>query len=123
MWLDTTNLSIPNSLSHKWVQRWAGPYKVLKVIHKDVYLIDVPKKGRFHPVFHVSVLKKFTPDEQGFHPDQIMRPKASYGIWDKKMGQVNGIVGKKRLTQGLVYQCTFEGFPVTEYEWVSATYL
>ena len=63
VWLDTTNLSIPNSLSHKWVQRWAGPYKVLKVIHKDVYFIDVPKKGRFHPIFHVSVLKKFIPDE------------------------------------------------------------
>ena len=68
------------------------------MIHKDVYLIDVPKNGRFHPVFHVSVLKKFTLDKQGFHSDQIMRPKASYGVWDKKMDQVNGIVGKKRLT-------------------------
>ena len=36
---------------------------------------------------------------------------------------MNGIVGKKRLTQGLVYQCTFEGFLMTGYQWVSATYL
>ena len=87
--------------------------RTFKMIHKDVYLIDVPKKGRFHLVFHVSVLKKFTPDKQGFYPDQIMRSKASYGVWDKKVDQVNGIVGKKRLTQRLVYQCTFEGFLVT----------
>ena len=53
------------------------------MIHKDVYIIDVPKKGQFHPVFHVLVLKKFTLDEQGFHLDQIMRPKASYGVWNK----------------------------------------
>lgn len=95
----------------------------MKVVHKDVYLIDVPKKGRFHPVFHISVLKKFTPDEGQFHPDQQLRPKPSYGIWEKTLGQVNGIVGKKRLSQGLVYQCTFEGYPVTEYQWVSVNYL
>lgn len=52
-----------------------------------------------------------------------MRLEPSYRIWDKKLRQVNGIVGKKRLEQGLVYQCTFEGFPFMEYQWVSASYL
>ena len=54
VWLDIMNLFIPNSLSHKWIQRWVGPYKILKVIYKDVYLINIPKKGRYYPVFHVS---------------------------------------------------------------------
>lgn len=110
-------------MSYKWVQRWAGPYKVIKVLRKDVYLIDIPKKGRFHYVFHVSVLKKFTPNKDELHPEQVLRPEPSYKIWDKKMGQVNGIVGKKRLKQGLVYQCTFEGFLMMEYQWISASYL
>jgi hypothetical protein len=44
-WLKTDNLSIPTSLAHKWTAKWAGPYEVLKVLYKDVYLIDVPKKG------------------------------------------------------------------------------
>lgn len=68
----------------------------MKVIHKDVYLIDIPKKGRFHPVFHLSGLKKFSKDKDNLHPEQVLRPEPSYGIWDKKLGQVNGIVGKKK---------------------------
>jgi hypothetical protein len=69
-------LTIPNTLAHKWTPKWAGPYEVLKVLHKDVYLIDAPKKGRFHRMFHISKLKKFIKDDMNFHPDQVLRPKA-----------------------------------------------
>jgi hypothetical protein len=61
-WLKTKNLTIPNTLAYKWMPKWAGPYEVLKVLYKDVYLIDAPKKGRFHRVFHISKLKKFIKD-------------------------------------------------------------
>jgi len=56
---------------------------VLKEVHKNVYLIDISKKGRLHPMFHISVLKKFTLDEKGFHPKQLIRLKPSYDVWDK----------------------------------------
>jgi len=59
-----------NSFFHKWVQKWASPYKMPKKVHKDVYLIDILKKGKLYHVFHVSVLKKFTPNEKGFHLEQ-----------------------------------------------------
>lgn len=39
----------------------------MKDIHKDVYLIDISKKDRFHPVFHVSVLKKFSEDNDNLY--------------------------------------------------------
>jgi hypothetical protein len=79
-WLKTENLTISIALAHKWTPKWIGPYEVLKVLHKDAYLIDAPKKGRFHRMFHISKLKKFIKDDQNFDPDrlsdQVLRPKA-----------------------------------------------
>jgi hypothetical protein len=123
-WLKTENLTISNTLAHKWTPKWAGPYEVLKVLHKDVYLIDAPKKERFHRVFHISKLKKFIKDDKNFHPDQVFRPKADNEVWNKMIGQLSGIVDKKtQKNEGVAYQCIMHGYPPTEYQWIGESYL
>jgi hypothetical protein len=97
---------------------------VLKVLHKDVYLVDVPKKGRFHRMFYISMLKKFIKDDKNFYPYQELRPNPDYKIWDKMIGQVSGIVGKKtQNNEAIVYQCTMHRYPPSEYQWIGAPYL
>lgn len=39
----------------------------MKVIYKDVYLIDILKKGRFYFVFYLFGLKKFFKDKDNFY--------------------------------------------------------
>ena len=43
--------------------RYIGPYKVLKRIGSVVYELDLPNDlAKVHPVFHVSMLRKFIGD-------------------------------------------------------------
>ena len=41
IWLDSRNLGIPTELSIKWSARWIGPFSVKKVLHLDVYMLDL----------------------------------------------------------------------------------
>jgi hypothetical protein len=89
-----------------------------------VYLIDAPKKGRFHRMFHISSLKKFIKDDKNFHLDQVLRPKANNEVWDKLIGQVSRIVRKKtQKNEGVAYQCIMHGYPPSEYQWIGESYL
>ena len=69
VWLDSRNLGIPTELSIKWSARWVGPLSVKKILHPDVYVLDLGiRVGKsWHPVFHVSLLKKYYRDKNDLH--------------------------------------------------------
>jgi hypothetical protein len=47
--------------SKKLDQKYKGPFKVKDVVSKQAYLLQLPKSYRcIYPVFHVSLLKKYT---------------------------------------------------------------
>ena len=53
----------------KLSSRNVGPYKVLERVGKVVYELRLPSElDSVHPVFHVSMLKKFIGDSVSFHP-------------------------------------------------------
>jgi hypothetical protein len=66
-WLDSMNLAIPTEVSLKWSTRWIGPFPVKKILHLDVYVLDIPPRvgKNWHPLFHVSLLKKYHRDDKG----------------------------------------------------------
>ena len=39
--------------------RFAGPFKILKRVGSLAYKLELPSHVRVHPVFHVSLLKKY----------------------------------------------------------------
>ena len=69
VWLDSKNLGVPTKLSIKWSAMWIRSFLVRKVLHPDVYVLDLGKRvdKSCHPVFHVSLLKKYYRDKKDLH--------------------------------------------------------
>jgi hypothetical protein len=62
VWLNIKNFWLPESLSHKFLGPYAGPFKVLDKKLSDTSKLELPENLRVHPTFHVSLLKPVSHD-------------------------------------------------------------
>ena len=112
--LDTINMSIPAAMARKLSARFVGPFSVVKVINKKAYKLDLPKSfGRMHPVFNISLMKSYVPDE--FSKEDRPLPVIVDGheecFVDQILNESKGV--RKR------YLVLWQGFPPEEARWVS----
>jgi hypothetical protein len=64
VWLSTQHLNLPDGITRKLSSRYTGPFQILEVISPVNYKLAIPEewaKKRVHPVFHVSLLKRYVP--------------------------------------------------------------
>ena len=96
--LDRRELKLPGALTKKFSAPYIGPFRVIEVRSDLVYKIELPKNmKRFHPVFHVKLLKKYTKphvsrrllrrpgpiiidDEEEWEIETILTSKIRYGV-------------------------------------------
>ena len=88
--LSTTNLKMPAYTRRKFVPRWLGPF-VVEEAPGVSYRLKLPPTIKVHPVFHVSLLKRWhgpapsteTPDivagEPEYEVDKILRKRVVKG--------------------------------------------
>ncbi len=61
-WLNIKNFQLPKRLSHKFLDPYAGPFKVLEKKLSDTYKLELSENFKIHPTFHVSLLKPIARD-------------------------------------------------------------
>jgi len=54
--------------SRKFQHPYAGPFKLLKKVEENAFVLDIPAHWRLHPVFNVSRLKPSKVDRSREHP-------------------------------------------------------
>ena len=50
---------------------FAGPFKIIKSVEKLAYNLELPSNVKAHPIFHVSLLKKYVAN-----PNHVLQDKS-----------------------------------------------
>src|SRR5260370_17164723 len=59
VWLSTKNLKLPKGIIRKLSNRNTGPFNINEVVSPTTYKLALPDAWNIHPVFHISLLKKY----------------------------------------------------------------
>ena len=80
------------------VQRYDGPFEVVRVIRSVAYRLRLPERYKLHPVFYVNFLKPFYEDLVNLKRARPRRaPPSVRQQYEKKVGK---ILEHKRVSQG-----------------------
>ena len=100
--------------------RWFGPFKIKEIISRNAYRLELsPALAKIHPVFHVSLLRPFTPDEiqerpQNHHPAPILDADCEISY------EVEAILDSRYHNRRLEYLVNWKGYGPEENTWQSA---
>jgi hypothetical protein len=76
VWLSTENLKLANfGTAKKFLPKFVGPYKVLEVSQEALnYKLELPSLWKIHDTFHISLLRRFVPNDDDLFPERTQPP-------------------------------------------------
>ena len=119
MLLSTRNLrmkGIPNKLK----KRFMGPFKIQERIGRQAYRLLLRETWKFHPVFHMSLLKKWNAvDLQEEDEIPVEEPDVEEPYY-----QIEKLLRWRRVKRGrrtkTEYLVLWKDYPIEEAQWVPA---
>jgi len=119
--LDTSHLNFDHLLTggkRKWAAKFIGPYTVISNPSPDTYQIKLPPKLKLHDKFHVSMLRKYNPDNARISAvSSVTLPDGDQGYL------VKNIIGKRYYKGTLQYKVEWLGYSRAEATWEPITNL
>ncbi|TPX48045.1 hypothetical protein SeLEV6574_g02282 [Synchytrium endobioticum] len=94
--------------------KWMGPYLIKRKINNVAYEVELPRNIRIHPVFHVSLLKRY------IRPTDLSRqlPKPPpIQVADEDGYVIKEILDVRRRGKGFEYLIDWEGFGAEDRTW------
>jgi hypothetical protein len=91
-----------------------GPFKILEAINPVAFRLDLPESMNIHPVFHVSMLEKFHPNDI---PQRIAPPPLPVEIDGITEYEVEDILDSKFFGKTLKYLVKWKGYPDHDNSW------
>jgi hypothetical protein len=115
--LSTKNFTLPTGIAKKLSHKYNGPFKIIEVVSPTAYKLQLPAAWkRKHPVFHVSMLKKYTAGQQGTIADATIDELDEE---DEMEYEVDRIIGERVVNRKKEYLVTWKGYPESEATWES----
>jgi chromodomain-containing protein/p58 integrase-like protein len=106
--------------SRKFQPKYIGPYKVIEVISPVNYRLELPHTLKIHPVFHVSLLRKYVENYSKF-PGRSVRPPPPVQVDDHKEYEVEKILDQRERVRGrgrqVEYLVKWKGYPEYDASW------
>jgi len=119
MMLSTINLKPTvyiSQESRKLQPKFIGPFKIKKVVSATAYELDLPHTIRVHPVFHISLLKRYIDS-----PIEFCRPHNIPATITMEDGseefEVEAIRGKRIRNKQVQYLIKWKGYPEYDSTW------
>lgn len=98
VYLSTKNLSLPKGRADKLLPKFVGPYEIIEsYAETSNYKLDLPDAlvaRNIHPVFHVSLLRRYEPNDEGMFPFRRTHASYDFGTPDNEF-LVETIAGHK----------------------------
>ena len=110
--LSTRNLKM-KEIQGKLKKRFAGPFKIEQRIGQQAYKLSLPENWKIHPVFHISLLKKW--NTASIHEEEV---PADDDLEIEKTLQWRKIKRGRRILKE--YLVLWKDFPDTEASWIQA---
>ena len=123
--LDATNLKLANQLkrpSLSLMEKFIGPYIIEAKVGKLSYQLKLPKTMQVHPVFHVSLLKKYTSPNMEFSGRKIA-PPVPEKVEDQEFYTVEKILDKRLFRGKIQYLVSWKGYDSHDNTWQYKTNL
>ncbi|KAM1847839.1 hypothetical protein ACFX14_012057 [Malus domestica] len=102
------------------LRKYEGPFPIIKKVGKAAYVVELPPRLKFHPVFHVSNLKPYhADDEEPSRGESHRAPPLMTEAFDKEVENIEAkrVVVRPRQPKHVEYFVKWKGLPYSEATW------
>ena len=114
--LDSSHINFQHG-TKKLLEKYIGPYRIIEIISKTAYRINLPVKFRIHNVFHISKLKPYHETDKFPNRVQNDRPESKIQINGDDAYEVEYIVNKRIRQKKIQYEVKWLNYPSWENSW------
>ncbi|TPX50739.1 hypothetical protein SeMB42_g02154 [Synchytrium endobioticum] len=94
--------------------KWMGPFFVKRKINRVAYEVELPSSMRIHPVFHISLLKRY---KRPSDPSKQLPKPPPMQVTSDDGWVIKDIIEVRRRGRGFEYLIDWEGFGPEDRTW------
>jgi hypothetical protein len=126
VYLSTAHLPLPDRTQvRKLAPKYTGPISVQQVISNVAYKLELPNHMKIHPVFHVSQLKIYNPNDKTRFPGRTPPPPPPVIFDADPRYTIDHVIDHREVRRGnsvrSQYLVTFRDHPFHEARWVDSS--
>jgi hypothetical protein len=116
VWLLSSNIRTQRP-SKKLDWKRLGPYPITERIDTQAYRLQLPSSLKIHPVFHISLLDRYTESDI---PGRSQSPPPPVVVEDQLEYEVEEILDSRLMRNHVFYLVKWIGYPISENFWEPA---